>query len=286
VNIAPPSAVTVYTPDSPLRHPRRFFRGLLADLWRGRGLAWRLFIRDLSAQYRQTVLGYLWAFLPPLVGAATFIFLQSQGIVAAEGTGMPYAAFAMIGTLLWQTFVDAVQSPVSSVQAAKPMLAKVNFPRESILVAGLAMVLFNFLIRCVLIAVVMAVWRITPGSAIVLFPVAVTGLVACGFAIGLALLPIGALYGDVARAIPIVSQFLMLLTPVVYPARSAGLARLANGWNPISPVIITARESLTGLPLTLLPACVCVTLLAIAACFLGLAAYRLTLPILIERLGG
>lgn len=278
--------VTIYTPESPLRHPGVFLRGMLADVWKGRELAWRLFMRDLSAQYRQTYLGYFWAFLPPLVSAATFIFLQSQGIVNIDGLGMPYAAFAMIGTLLWQTFVEAIQSPLAAVQSAKPMLAKINFPREAILMSGLYMVLFNFLIRLILIAGVMLVWGIAPGPALPLFPLAMASLLACGFAIGLLLLPVGTLYGDIGRAVPIVSQFLMLLTPVVYPARTTGLAGLLSTLNPVSPVLVTARESLTNAPLTMVPACMVVSATAAGLCFLGAAAYRLVMPLLIERMGG
>lgn len=278
--------VTVYTPESPLRHPGAFVRGMLADIWKGRELAWRLFMRDLSAQYRQTWLGYVWAFVPPLMAAATFIFLQSQGIVTVEGTGMPYAAFAMIGTLLWQTFVEAIQSPLAAVGSARPMLAKINFPREAILMAGLYAVIFNLLIRLILVAVVLAGWRIVPGISLLWFPVATLGLIACGFAAGLLLLPVGSLYGDVGRAVPIVTQFLMLLTPVVYPARSSGwLARLTT-LNPMAPVLVTARESLTGVPLTSLVPCLAVTALALAICFVGVAAFRLVMPILIERMGG
>ena len=278
--------VTVYSPESPLRHPGRMLRLFASDIAAGRELAWRLFVRDLSAQYRQTYLGYVWAFVPPLVSAVTFIFLQSQGIVKIEGTGMPYAAFAMIGTLLWQTFVEAIQSPINAVQSAKPMLAKINFPREAILLGGLYMVLFNFLVRLVLLAGVMAIWRVVPGPGLILFPLAMASLLACGYAVGLALLPLGTLYGDVGRGVGIVAQFWMLLTPVVYPARTTGLAGVLATWNPVAPVITTARESLTNAPWSLLPAFLVVSSLAILLCFLGLLAYRLVMPILIERMGG
>jgi hypothetical protein len=39
--------VTIYTPESPLRHPAVFLRAMLADAWKDRELAWRLFMRDL-----------------------------------------------------------------------------------------------------------------------------------------------------------------------------------------------------------------------------------------------
>lgn len=61
----------------------------------------------------------------------------------------------------------------------------------------------------------------------------------------------------------------MLLTPVVYPARTEGLAGWLATWNPISPLITTARECLTAQPLTLLPAFGIVTVCAAIAAFLG-----------------
>ncbi len=78
----------------------------------------------------------------------------------------------------------------------------------------------------------------------------------------------------------------MLLTPVVYPPQSTGLAALLTTWNPISPLITTARECLTAQPLTLLPAFWIVTACAAVAAFLGLVLYRLAMPHLIVRMGG
>lgn len=278
--------VTIYTPESPLRNPARMFKDMYRDLLASRELAWRLFMRDLNAQYRQTFLGYLWAFLPPLVASMTFIFLNSQGIVRIETPGIPYAAFATMGTLLWQVFVDAIQSPSHSVGAAKSMLTKINFPREAILLGGFYMVLFNFLIRLVLVAGVMIWWQVAPSGTVLMFPVAMAALLVCGFAIGLAITPLSALYGDVTRGIPIIAQFWMLLTPVVYPARTGGLAGWLATWNPVSPVITTAREALTGQDLSLIPAFVLVAVLATVTTFVGLIGYRLAMPILIERMGG
>ena len=275
----------VYTPDSAIRNPGALVRGLIKDIQSGRELAWRLFVRDLSAQYRQTFLGYIWAFLPPLVASLTFIFLQSQGITRIE-TSIPYVAFAMMGTLLWQTFVDAIQSPLNSIQSAKAMLAKINFPREALLLGGLYMVGFNFLIRLVLLIVVMAIWKVAPGPGLVVFPFAMLGLALCGFAVGMLILPIGTLYGDVGKSVPIAAQFWMLLTPVVYPARTEGFAGWLATWNPISPLITTARESLGGGNLTQLNEAGIVMACALLISFLGLLAFRIVMPKLIERMGG
>src|SRR4030081_4153585 len=116
--------VAVYTPASPLRHPVRLFREMFRDLMASRGLAWRLFVRDTSAQYRQSVLGYVWAFIPPLVASLPFIFLNSQGVVGIKNTAIPYPAYAMIGNIIWKVFADALASPLKTGIAFKTRLAR------------------------------------------------------------------------------------------------------------------------------------------------------------------
>jgi lipopolysaccharide transport system permease protein len=166
------------------------------------------------------------------------------------------------------------------------MLAKINFPREAILLGGLYMVIFNFFVRLFLVVAVMIFWQVPIDSSVLFFPFAMSALLLTGFAIGLALTPLAGLYGDIGRGIPIIAQFWMLLTPVVYPARTEGLAGWLATWNPISPLITTARECLTAQPLTLLPAFCIVTACAAVATFLGLVLFRLAMPHLIVRMGG
>ncbi len=277
---------TIYTPESPVKHPIRLIRALGRDILAARELAWRLFVRDLSAQYRQTYLGYVWAFLPPLVASLTFIYLNSQGIVRIQNTGIPYPAFVMIGTLLWQVFVDAIQCPIQAINSGRAMLAKINFPREALLMSGLYMVLFNLAIRLLLLVVVMLVWKVTPGTGLWVFPLALMGLLAAGFALGLAILPLGSLYGDVTRGIPIVTQFWMLLTPVVYPPSTQGLASILIKWNPLSPLVTTAREALCNQTLTMLVQFGAISCVSLVMVFLGLLMFRLVMPLIIERMGG
>lgn len=278
--------VIIHSPAPAIGHPLDLLRDLFRDVSAGRQLAWRLFMRDLKSQYRQTYFGYLWAFLPPLVASLTFIFLQSQGITNINGTGIPYPAFALMGTLLWQTFVDAVQSPLNSLTKAKPMLAKINFPREAILMAGVYMVVFNFLVRLCLIIAVMLIWQVYPSTGLVLFPVGVAGLILCGLAFGMMLIPLGGLYGDVAKSIPILSQFWMLLTPVVYPARSEGLAGWLAIWNPVAPLMDITRSALTDQTPEHFATAIFVIVCSAAVSFAGVIVFRLVMPHLIERMGG
>ncbi len=237
--------VTIYTPESPLRQPARFVREMIGDLMASRELAWRLFIRDLSAQYRNSVLGYVWVFVPPLMASLPFVYLNSAGVLRIGDTPIPYAAYAIIGTIIWQTFVEALNSPLKTVNAARSILTRINFPREAILLSGLMQVGFSFLVRLVLLVAVFAAFGLAPAATAPLFFVGMVSVALTGFMIGLILTPIGLLYGDVQHSLPIASTFLMLLTPVLYPVPASGLAAIVAALNPLTPLVTTTRDWLT-----------------------------------------
>ena len=181
--------VTVYTPESPLRHPARLAREMVADLSASRELARRLFLRDLRAQYRHSVLGYLWVIAPPLLASVPFIYLNSSGVMRMADTPIPYAAFAVVGTVIWQTFVDGLNSPLRVMNAARAMLTRISFPREAILLSGLMQVGFSFLVRLVLLAAVLAAFSLPVRATAPLFVIGMVSVALTGFAIGVVLTP-------------------------------------------------------------------------------------------------
>jgi lipopolysaccharide transport system permease protein len=280
-----PLALNIYTQESPLRYPGRFVREMFRDLRASRELAWRLLVRDISAQYRQSMLGYVWAFIPPLVASLPFIFLNSQGVVSIGDTPIPYPAYALISTILWQVFADALNSPLNTVAAAKSMLVRINLPKEAILLSGLGQVIFSFLIRLALLIMIFIWFRIVPPPTALLFPIGVVALILVGFTLGVALTPLGLLYNDVRQIIPIATTFLMLLTPVVYPPPKAGLAAVVVSWNPLSPLITVTRDWITTGDATQIAAFVFIAITASVFLFAGWILYRVALPHIIARVG-
>jgi len=67
----------VYTPDSELSHPLTMLRALISDIYAGRELAWRLFVRNIRAQYRQTLLGFVWLLIPPVATTLLWVILKA-----------------------------------------------------------------------------------------------------------------------------------------------------------------------------------------------------------------
>jgi lipopolysaccharide transport system permease protein len=275
----------IYTPASPLRQPGLFVRQMISDLINSHELAWRLFVRDVSAQYRQSMLGYLWIFIPPLAASLPFIYVNTQGIMTIGETPIPYAAYAIVGTTIWQVFVDALNAPLRTVSLAKPVLIRVNLPREAIFLSGLAHVVLGFVVRLVLLIGVLAWFHIVPKPSAMLFPIGIFSLMVVGFVIGLLITPLGILYSDVQQALPIATTFLMLLTPVVYPPPRTGIAAAIAAYNPLSPLVESTRDWITVGTSAHLASLCAITLTAFAGLLLAWAAVRVAMPHLIARVG-
>ena len=273
-----------YTPESLLRHPLWLFQSMGRDLMASRELAWRLLVRDINAQYRQSLLGIFWAFVPPIAAALGLTLASSAKVLNVGATDIPYPAYVMFSMALWQTFSEAVTSPIQAVGAAKPMLAKINFPREAIILSQVGQVFFNFGIKLVLIVGLFLWFKIPVSGTALLALVALVHLVAFGTAIGLLLAPIGALYEDVSRGLTLVMGLWLFFTPVIYPIpQSGGFATLVR-LNPVTPLLVSVRELATMGGISDPAGFWLASLLAIGGLLFAWLVYRVAMPFVIERM--
>ncbi|WP_293073126.1 ABC transporter permease [Moorena sp. SIO4A5] len=274
----------VYTPESKMRHPLQLFQEMGRDLLASRELAWRLLVRDISAQYRQSFLGIVWAFIPPIVTAVGFTMAKTNGVINVGSTELPYPAYVMFSMTLWQTFVETLNGPVQAVTQAKAMLAKINFPREAIILSKLGQVFFNFGIKLILIVGLFIWFKMPVTWSVIIAPVALINLVFFGTFIGLLLAPMGALYKDFYMGLTLATGFWLFLTPVVYPVPSEGVFGAIVKFNPVTPLLVTTRElATTGVisdPLGFWVA----SGIAVVGLLLAWIFYRLSMPFVVERM--
>lgn len=277
--------ITIYTPESGLKNPGKLLGDMVKDLAGSWELGWRLFRRNMKGAYRQSLLGLLWAFIPPIMSTMVWVFLNGQRIINIEDPGVPYPAFVLTSTLLWSLFAQALMMPNNAFKSGLGIMKKINFPKESLLISGFLQMGFDFLVKMILIVAVFIVFQVQPSVTILLMPLGVLVLVLLGSSIGLILLPIGLLYTDVQRLLGAVVPFWMLLTPVIYPTPRAGLGVLLNKFNPVAPILTTTRDWMfTGGPESMEPF-IWITVLVVAGFFVGLILFRLAIPFIIERSG-
>lgn len=264
----------------------KIFIDILKEFPKANSLGYRLALRNIKAKYRKSVFGVFWALLPPIATSVVWIFLRGQGVVDFKDTGVSYSVFVVTGTFLWQLFSKSIQVPVQSIRANKSILTKINFPREALFYGSLYEIIFHLLITLVVVGSVMVYHGAYPGIEGLLFIPFLFLLIIMGLTFSLLILPVSSLYSDVQFALPTVLQFLMYLTPVIYPKPEyTGIGKILE-YNPITPFLSTTRNLLLGIEgdsnWTVL---ILLSIAVLTLFFIGIILSRLTMEILIERMG-
>jgi lipopolysaccharide transport system permease protein len=256
----------------------------LGDIYTSRFLSRQLAERDIKAQYRQSYLGILWAFIMPLTTALVWIFLNSSGTIKLSDTGIPYPVYAFSGTLIWSIIIASINSPIQNTMASKGILTKINFPKEALIISGIYKLLFDSFIKVILLVILIFAFGVGFHWSLFLLPIALLGAIIFGTTIGLFLTPLGLLYKDISKLITFGMQFLMYVTPVVYAIPSSGIMKTIMVWNPITPIVLTARDLIVGFSPQYLWYFIIVVAVCIPLLFLALVIYRISIPIIVERL--
>jgi lipopolysaccharide transport system permease protein len=251
-----------------------------------RHLAYRIFIRDTQAMFRMSFLGYFWLIAPALANTLVWVLLSNSEVVKIDSGNVPYPLFVFVGTWLWTAFNSCLVSSLGLVDEAKSTLVKVNFPIESILLAGFGKNLLTVLITGIGLIPFLILYPVTPKLTMILFPFELIMVMLFGVAIGLFFVPIAALFSDISRTIHLALRFAFFLTPVIYPIPAQGLTRTLILSNPVSAMIVTPRWSLLGGEEPAVILFISFSLLAIILLFMSLLAVKVALPHILERLSG
>jgi lipopolysaccharide transport system permease protein len=274
----------VYTPESPILHPLQLLKTMIIDLRSSFALAYRLMVRDISSMYRQTALGYFWAIFPPLVTSLTFVILNRAKVFGLGHFSIPYPVFVITGTVFWQVFVDALNAPLKVLNANRPMLSKISFPKEALILSAIGQVLFSFVMKLLLLVFVLIVFSTPVKWTVACLIVPIMGLLGIGILLGLLLVPLGMLYQDVQQGLVICTTSLMFFTPVVFMPSETGLLAKIITTNPLSTFILVCREMLFYPELHHLNSALIVLSITLVLIVAAWILYRIALPILIERM--
>jgi lipopolysaccharide transport system permease protein len=181
-------------------------------------LLFALIYRDLTQRYRRSLLGPLWAVLQPFILMVLFNMLHN--FVNIPSDGIPYVIFSYSALIPWTFFSNAIIFCGPSIIQNVAIIKKSSMPREVFPLAAVITALIDFLMSF-LIFIGMMFWFRIKFSWLMLwiFPlVLLTAFLA--FALGMGIAALGTLKRDFIFATPFLLQFLLFLSPVIYPLSS------------------------------------------------------------------
>jgi len=221
------------------------------ELWSYKELFYFLTWRDIKVKYKQTLIGFAWAVLQPLLMMVVFtlIFNKSLNI---QTEGIAYPIFAYSGLLLWNIFSSGLTASANSMVDNAQIIKKIYFPRLIIPASSLLVALFDFLMAFIVYIGLLIYFQ--QGVTLQNSWAAILGLlltVITTLGLGTIVAALNVKYRDFRYIVPFIIQFLFFLNPVVYPTsiiRHPVLQYIIAS-NPISGAIELFRFGLLGQPI-------------------------------------
>jgi lipopolysaccharide transport system permease protein len=226
----------------------------LEGVWEHRNFYSFLLTEITMKKFRDTMLGFWWLVLRPLIPALVTIVLFSL-VVPIDSHGVPYPVFFLSGLMTWNLFQATVVFMPRTLLWMRGMMRRTYFPKLLVPFASVGPPVLELLITLGLFALTVAgLWLLTGSSPLawsatmLWLPLCMALALLLGVAIGMVLSAVAVLVRDVVFTVPYFAQVMMLLTPVIYPVASVpeSWRWLLYAVNPMAALVEVSRHALTG----------------------------------------
>jgi ABC-type polysaccharide/polyol phosphate export permease len=194
--------------------------------------------REIRIRYKQSVMGFLWAILMPIIITSAGLIVRVVA-VKVSGRSVTGADIGAIGVkaLPWAFFVSALRFGTNSLTANSSLVTKIKFPRLVFPLSSVLSSLADFAVATPLLLVMLPLAGVHPAWTMLWAPVLILLLVL--FTSGLSILCAAAnlFFRDVKYLVEVVLTFAIFFTPVLYDAAIAGQWRSLLMLNPIAPLL-------------------------------------------------
>ncbi len=186
------------------------------ELWEFRDILLAFVTKNISARYKQSLLGVTWVVLKPLINMAIFTVLFGK-LAQFPSDGIPYPIFVFSGLLPWTYFSNALGAGTSSLVGNSGLISKIYFPRVMLPISSNISNLLDLGISLLVLFVLMLFYKIQLQIMIIFIPLLILALLLTALGPGLFFGALNVRYRDVGQIISFIIQAWMYLTPVLYP---------------------------------------------------------------------
>lgn len=216
------------------------------ELFEYKDLLWFLVKRDIKVLYAQTILGFAWAIIQPLVQIIMFSVVFGK-LAGLDSEGVPYFLFSTVAIIPWTYMSSAMNGSSNSLVSGQGMLGKVYFPRIIFPLTSVMSKLVDFLISLILLVGVMIYYQVAPTMNLLFLPIFIVMMISVPIGVGLWLSSLAIRFRDVKFAMAFVLRMLIYCAPILYSASEIPEAyRTLYSFNPVVGVIEGFRACLLG----------------------------------------
>lgn len=211
----------------------------IKDLYNYRNLIWILAWVDFKQRYKNSILGYFWSLLEPLL-MLSILYVVFSNLMKIQVEY--YALFLLEGIILWSFFTRTTTGSLLSIVIKPNLVKKVYFPRDILVISSCTTALLMSIFESFVFILFMIIFRIPLSIYLVFIPVIILIYFFICLGISLALAALHVYYRDLRYIWALVLQVGFFVTPIVYPIYALPPSLRVLTYNPIAQIIYLARD--------------------------------------------
>jgi lipopolysaccharide transport system permease protein len=212
----------------------------IKELYDYRNLIWVLAWVEFKQRYKNSVLGYFWSLLEPLLmlGILYIVFSNLMKVQVEH-----YPLFLLQGIIMWSFFTRSTTASLMAIAGKQQLVKKVYFPRDILVISGCITALLMSIFESVVFLAFLLFFRIPLSLNILYLPVIIFLFFIIALGTSLALAALNVYYRDIQYIWAVVLQIGFFATPVIYPLSvfPSDLLKILS-YNPLAQVIVVARD--------------------------------------------
>ena len=209
------------------------------ELYKCRELLYMITYRDIKVRYKQSVMGFFWAILMPVLVVMAGVVVRYAYSLASH---LPLQASDMarvaVKSLPWTFLVSSIRFGCNSlILSNKDLVTKIYFPREIFPFASVLSSLFDLSIASVALIAFLCAIHVPLSASMAWVPFLMIVLIVLASGLAMIVAAASLFFRDVKYIVEVFLTFGIFFTPVFYDARMFGDKAKWLLLNPVAPLL-------------------------------------------------
>jgi lipopolysaccharide transport system permease protein len=211
----------------------------LLELYKYRELLYVIAYRDIKVRYKQSIMGFMWAILMPIMIVVAGVVVRYAYAMASH-IPLQTADIASVAvkSLPWAFLVSSIRFGCNSlIGANNNLVTKIYFPREIFPLAAVIASLFDFFVASGALLVFLSLVKIGWGQYLIWIPLLLLNMVILASGIAMIVSAASLFFRDVKYIVEVLLTFGIFFTPVFYDVSMFGDKSKWLMLNPVAPIL-------------------------------------------------
>jgi lipopolysaccharide transport system permease protein len=210
----------------------------LKEFYKYRELLYMIAYRDIRVRYKQSIMGFMWAVLMPVLIVMSGVVVRYAYAVASRAPlKTEDIASVAAKSLPWAFLVSSIRFACLSLVNNKELVTKIYFPKEIFPIAATLASFFDFVVASGALIIFLLVIHVGWSPYLAWVPVLLLTMVLLAAGIGMIVAAASLYFRDVKFIVEVFLTFGIFFTPVFYDASMFGDKGKWLLLNPMSPIL-------------------------------------------------